>query len=118
MLATITSLILLAEGEAAPQPQFNIWAFLIPLMIVFTLFQLMNGPQKKEQARREQLLKNLKKNDRVSTIGGILGSVVNISADGKEVTLKVDDNTRIKFRRSAIADVFADEPVESAPKST
>ena len=52
------------------------------------------------------------------TIGGIFGTVANVSTDGKEVTLKVDDSTRIKFRKSAIAEVFSDEPPSETPPKT
>lgn len=110
-------MLLIAEGEGA-KDQGGIWIILIPLLIIFTLYYFMDSPRRREQSRRDQMLKNMKKNDRVATIGGILASVADISADGKEVTLKVADNTRIKFRRTAIAEVFGDEPVDSAPKST
>ena len=110
-------MLLLAEGEAAQQ-QGGIWIILIPLMIIFTLYYFMDSPRRRETSRRDLMLKNMKKNDRVATIGGILGTVADISADGKEVTLKVADNTRIRFRRSAIAEVFGDEPTEPTPKAT
>ncbi len=117
MLASLTFLMTLAEGNA-PKDQTPIWYVLgPPLVLFFILYYYMDAPRRRETTRRDLMLKNMKKNDRVATIGGILGSVVNISTDGKEVTLKVDDNTRIKFRRSAIAEVFGDEP-EAAPKST
>jgi preprotein translocase subunit YajC len=117
MLASITSLLLLAEGEAA-QPQGGIWIILFPLLIIFTLYYFMDSPRRRETARRDLMLKNMKKNDRVATIGGILGSISDISADGKEVTVRVADNTRIRFRRSAIAEVFGDEPADASPKPT
>lgn len=117
MLVTLNSLLLLAEGEAAAQ-QAPLWSLAFPLLAIFGLFYFMDAPRRRDQARRESMLKNMKKNDRVATIGGILGSVVNISTDGKEVTLKVDDNTRIKFRRTAIAEVFGDEPAETTTKPT
>lgn len=117
MLASLNLLLVLAEGEP-PAAQPPLWSFAFPLLAIFALFYFMDAPRRRDQARRESMLKNMKKNDRVATIGGILGSVVNISTDGKEVTLKVDDNTRIKFRRSAIAEVFGDESSEPAQKST
>lgn len=117
MLASLTSLTILAEGNAAKDPT-PIWFVLgPPLVLFFILYYYMDAPRRRDQKRRDLMLKNMKKNDRVATVGGILGSVVNISTDGKEVTLKVDDNTRIRFRRSAISEVFGDEP-EAAPKST
>ena len=104
---------------ADPEAQTDIWKVLIPyLVIISLLYFFMSSPKRREQSRRDQSLKNLKKNDRVVTIGGIFGSVVNISTDGKEVTLKVDDSTRIRFRKTAIADVLSDEtPGDTAPKS-
>ena len=117
MLAELNTLLLLAEGEAAG-PQAPLWSLAFPLLAIFFLFYVMDSPRRRDQAKRESMLKNMKKNDRVATIGGILGSVVNISTDGKEVTLKVDDNTRIRFRRTAIAEVFGDEPTETTTKPT
>ncbi|MFN8854363.1 MAG: preprotein translocase subunit YajC, partial [Planctomycetaceae bacterium] len=55
-----------------------------------------------EQKRRQAELERLKKDDEVVTIGGIFGTVVNLSEDRKEVTLKIADNTRVRVLRSAI----------------
>lgn len=48
------------------------------------------------------MVQSLQKNDRVRTIGGIIGTVVDVK--GEEVTLKVDEsnNTKIKVILSAI----------------
>ncbi|MBM4076272.1 MAG: preprotein translocase subunit YajC [Planctomycetes bacterium] len=118
MFSIRTFLSLAAEAPPPAQDQNFIWKILIPYFVVISiLYFLMSGPKRKDQARRDEALKSLKKNDRVITIGGIYGSVVNISQDGKEVTLKVDDSTRIKFRKTAIAEVLVDEaPTESTPK--
>ena len=53
---------------------------------------------------------NLKKNDRIVTIGGIYGTVVNINSDIDEVTIRVDEgtNTKIRMMRSAISRVVSD----------
>ena len=49
----------------------------------------------------------IKKHDRVQTIGGVIGAIVEVKPD--EVVLKVDEssNTRITFARSAIQQVLA-----------
>lgn len=83
---------------------------LIPLMaIAFLWYFLLFRPQRQEQHRRSQMLSALKKNDKVVTIGGMIGTIANIAPDGKEVTLKVDDNARIRFLRSSIQSVIRDE---------
>lgn len=106
-----------AEG-AAPKNDNIFWVILPPLAVILILYVVMDSPQRREKAKREAMMKNLKKDDRVVTIGGILGSVANISQDGKEVTLKVDDGTRIRFRRTAIAEVLSNEPVAESTKTT
>lgn len=84
--------------EAAP----GVVQFL-PLMIIGVMFYfIMLRPQQKEQQRRKETLNALKKHDRVVTNGGMIGSVADLSGDGRFVTLKVDDQTRIKFLRSSI----------------
>ncbi len=95
---------LLAEAETpAQQPAPGLGQMVFPLvMIVFVWYFLILRPQGKERRDREAQLANLKKNDRVVTFAGIIGTVVGFSNDNKEVTLRVDDNVKMKFLRSAI----------------
>lgn len=81
------------------KPFIPLW-MLLPLMLVM-VFMLFRGPRKQKQ-QRKQLVQSLKKNDRVQTIGGIIGTIVDIKGD--EITLKVDEssNTKIKIVSSAI----------------
>ena len=94
---------LLAAGDDKAAPATDGLMMFAPLIAIGIVFYfLLLRPQRKEQASRESMLAALKKNDKVLTIGGVIGSVANISSDGQEVTLRVDDNTRIKFIRSSI----------------
>lgn len=112
-------LILAQNGEQPRPPGDPFGAIWFPMIIIAVLWYfLLFRPQRREQAKKEQMLSALKKNDRVITIGGIIGTVANISADGREVTLKVDDNTRIKFLRSSIQGVMKDEAEESVGKTS
>ena len=76
------------------------WIFLA-LMLVMMYLILFRGPRKKQQEHRK-MVQTLSKNDKVRTIGGIIGTVVDIKGD--EITLKVDEsnNTKIKVVASAI----------------
>ena len=78
---------------------FPLWLFL-PLIILM-IFMLFRAPQKQKQ-QRKKLEQSLEKNDKVLTIGGIIGTIVELKDD--EITLKVDEsnNTKLKVRRSAI----------------
>ena len=93
------------EKPAANGLDFMMFAPFVAIAIIF--YFLLIRPQRREQASREAMLSALKKNDKVVTIGGVIGSVSNISPDGQEVTLKVDDNTRMKFVRSSIQRVVS-----------
>ncbi|MBW3539642.1 MAG: preprotein translocase subunit YajC [Planctomycetes bacterium] len=111
------SLWILAEAEnAAKQPPgLSLFEILIPFLAIFLIFQLLFGrgaQQKRERQRVENLLTSLKKNDPVETIGGILGTVANVSPEKQEVTIRVDDNTRIRMRASAISRVVTDPAKE------
>ena len=95
-------------GNAAPQnPLFGMLLIFAPILVLWYLLVLM--PQNKERSKRQDMLKSLKKNDPVVTIGGIIGTVVNVTEDGEEVTVRVDDNTRLKLRRDAIREVVVKE---------
>jgi len=73
----------------------------LALMFVVMYLLLFRGPRKKQQ-EHQRMVKALQKNDRVQTIGGIIGVVVDVKDD--EITLKVDENnnTKIKVVPSAI----------------
>jgi preprotein translocase subunit YajC len=118
----LSSLILFAEAGAdaakdVPPAQdygmilFNILPF---VAIGFLFYFMLIRPQRKEQSKRQEMLSNVKKNDRVVTIGGIYGVVMNVYREADEITLKVDEstNTKIRVTLSSIARVMGDEPAE------
>lgn len=111
--------LLLADEEKKPGGQADPFILMMPFLAMVVLwFVLIRGPQKREQASREAMLSALKKNDKVVTIGGMIGTVANVSADGQEVTLKVDDNTRIRMIRSSIQRVLSGEGEPEKPAET
>ena len=111
----ITRLLLAADEQRPPSMQ----AVLIYASVGILCFYLMvMRPAGRDRKKVEDLLANLKKNDRVLTSGGIIGSVVMLSQDGKEITLKVDDNTRIKFHRNFITKVLIEEKKDDAEKKS
>jgi preprotein translocase subunit YajC len=81
--------------------------FLVLLFVVM-YFMLFRGPRKQQRQQR-QLVQTLKKNDRVRTIGGIIGTVVEVRDD--EVHLKIDEanNTKIWVSTTAIGKNLSEE---------
>lgn len=105
-------------GAAAPATDGlgSLWTFM-PLMLgVMLIFMLISGrPQQKEQARVKKMMSSLKKNDRVVTAGGIIGSVVNAPGDSEYVTIRIDEsnNTKLQLLRQSIVRVIEDEPAKT-----
>jgi len=75
---------------------------ILPLMIgMFAImYFLIIRPQQKQKRERENLLRAIKKGDRVVTSGRLYGTVVGLSEH--TVTLKVADQVKLDFERSAI----------------
>ncbi len=105
--------VLLAQNGNAAQPGWNsLLGPLFPFLMIAVLFYfLMIRPERRKRTELAAMLQNLKKNDRVVTIGGIYGTIVNAQPDLDEVTIKVDENTNTKLRmqRSAIARVVSSD---------
>lgn len=89
-------------GNPSTTGSFMSLMITVVLMIAIFYFFLIR-PQSKRQKETEKMLAALKKGDKVVTIGGIHGTVT--STKEKTVVLKVDDNTKIEFNRTAIASV-------------
>jgi preprotein translocase subunit YajC len=80
----------------------------LPMIAIFAIFYFfLIRPQNKKQKETEKMIAALKKGDKVVTIGGIHGVIS--STKEKTVVVKVDDNTKIEFNRTAIATVVTDE---------
>lgn len=81
---------------------------MLPMFLIMGLifYFLLIRPQSREKKKRAQMIDALKKNDRVLTIGGIVGTITAVRDD--EITLKVDEssNTKITFSRASIQRVM------------
>lgn len=72
-------------------------------LIIVVFYFLVIRPQNKKKKDAAKMLEAMKRGDRVVTIGGMHGSVDSVKDN--EVVLKVDDNVKIKFSKSAISQV-------------
>ena len=98
-----------ATTQAAPTPGWleivrSPMTVVMLCIIVFYIFMIKN--KKSQENTRKGMLNQLKRGDRIQTIGGILGTVIEAKDD--EVLVKVDEssNTKIRFARSAIHKVL------------
>ena len=87
--------------DAAPMPDMTSTIIMILLMVGVFYFMLIR-PENKRKKEAEQMRSNLKTGDRITTIGGITGVVVNIK-DDKFVIETGADQVRIEFAKWALS---------------
>lgn len=68
------------------------------------LWFLMIRPQQQRQKKHAEMVRGLKVNDRVITIGGIYGTIIKVKED--TLILKVADNVRIEILKNAVSQVI------------
>ena len=101
-------------SRPAPGPRDFMSGPLFPLMLgLLVLYFFMMRSNKGKDKQRQEMLKQLKRNDEVQTIGGVIGKVVEARED--RVLVKVDETTQTKiwFSRSAIHRVLDAEKTEA-----
>jgi preprotein translocase subunit YajC len=91
------------DGTAASPGPGSLLIWLLPLALVFLMLSMGN---RKEKKKRAKIMAALSKGDKVQTVGGVLGTVVEVRDD--EIVVKVDENanTRLRFARSAIQSIL------------
>ena len=96
-------------GAPAAPPGADMFWILIPVLVMMVLFSTLSG--RKQKKARAKMLSELRKNDRVVTAGGIIGSVVEVKPD--VVVLRVDEGreTKLTFTRDAITTIL--KPADS-----
>jgi len=91
--------------QPAQKSPFDNTFFWVMIAGAVVLFYIMSRSRKKQEAKQKQMLSSLKKGDKVTTIGGIIGTAIEVRDD--EVVIKVDENsnTRMKFARWAVRNI-------------
>ncbi len=79
----------------------------ISIIYIVALFALLYflfiRPQQKRQKQHQKMISELRVNDEVTTVGGILGTVIKIKED--TVVLRLSDNVKAEFLKNAIGQV-------------
>lgn len=85
----------------------------VPFIFIFAIFYfLLIMPQQKKQKKWQQMLSNLKSGDKVTTSGGIRGTILSLKDDA--VQLRVPpDNLRLEVALSSIVSVATEEITKS-----
>jgi preprotein translocase subunit YajC len=99
-----SGLALLQAAPATGNPTGSMISTLVTFGLVFVIFYfLIIRPQSKKQKAAQKMIEAVKKGDKVVTAGGVHAIVFAVKE--KTVILKVDENTKMEFSKSAIASV-------------
>ena len=100
-----TSTLLALAGPARPGEP-NPLASLVMMGLIFAIFYfVLILPMRRKQKKLEELVKGLKSGDRVVLSSGIFGTITGTEDDA--FLVRVDDKTRIKVLKSAVASLQA-----------
>jgi preprotein translocase subunit YajC len=101
----VTASLALLAGVPAASGGLTI---LLPLLLIPVLYLLMIRPQQKRQKQWQTMLAGIKSGDRVTTAGGIRGTILSIKDD--VIVIRVaPDNLKLEVAKSAIASVTTQE---------
>jgi preprotein translocase subunit YajC len=86
-------------------------AILVPLVLLGLMYLLLIRPQQQRVRRARELMSSLEVGDQIVTIGGVIGTIVELEDDRAKV--RVADGVVLTFIRPAIS-----RKVEAAPSGT
>lgn len=93
-----------ADGAAArPGSSWSMWVMLALIFVVMYFFMI--HPQRKQQKELAEFRKGLQKGDKIVTIGGIYGEILEAEENSPTVLVRVDGDVKIRFDKSAIQKV-------------
>lgn len=92
-----------AEGAAPAQGGWSMWVMLILIFVVMYFFMIR--PQRKQQKEAEAFRNSLKAGDKIVTIGGIYGTVKEVS--DATLLITVDNGVNIRVAKNAVQKDFS-----------
>lgn len=85
----------------------------VPFVFIFAIFYfLLIMPQQKKQKKWQKMLSSLKSGDKVTTSGGLRGTILSLKDDAVQLRIP-PDNLRMEVTLSSIVSVATDELTKS-----
>lgn len=105
---------ILAQAPAGGAPQGGLLGNPLVFMVLMfvMMYFLMIRPQRQRQKEHERLINNVKVGDHVAMSGGEHGIITSVKE--RTVMVKVADNVKIEYDRSAIATITKKSDVVEA----
>jgi preprotein translocase subunit YajC len=87
----------------------NLGGLALPILFFVALYFLMIVPNQRKQKKWQNMLSELKAGDRVTTNGGIKGTIISVKDD--VLVLRVQpDGVKLEFAKQSVAAVTTDTP--------
>ena len=103
----LMTLLQAAGAQGAAGGQWTMWVMLLLIFVVMWFFMIR--PQRKQQKELQKFRDGLQKGDKVVTVGGIFGTVVEIKE--KSVLIEVDKDVKIRVDKNSLVKGYSDAPV-------
>ena len=81
---------------------------MLPVLMIGVVYLMMIRPQQKKQKLWTQMLSDLKTGDKITTTGGIRGTIISLKDDALVIRV-APDGIKIEVVKSAIAAVTTQE---------
>jgi preprotein translocase subunit YajC len=96
-----------AHAQAAGATAGGGLGSLMPLIIIFGIFYfLLIRPQQKKLKEHQQMVESAKRNDKIVTAGGIVGTIAKVNSDNETVEVKITTGVEVTVMKSTIANVL------------
>jgi preprotein translocase subunit YajC len=87
-------------------------ALMLPVLLLVVFYFLLIRPQNKRAKEQREMLSKIAAGDEVTTVGGILGKVVDVGE--QFLTLEIADGVSVKLQKSQVAQLLPKGTVKNA----
>ena len=94
-----------APAQGAGGSSWSMWVMLALIFVVMWLFMIR--PQRKQQKELQEFRSGLKKGDKVVTVGGIYGEIVEV--DEKTALIKVDGEVKLRVDKNGLVKDYSQQ---------
>mgnify|MGYP001160336751 CR=1 FL=1 len=98
-IPTLSSILLMTQPNQEGSGGFGSLIFLLLIIVIFYMFFIR--PQMKRSKEQKKFRENIKKGDKIITIGGLHGKIVEVQET--TFTIEVAENTRLRIEKTAVA---------------
>ncbi|MCF8495605.1 MAG: preprotein translocase subunit YajC [Alphaproteobacteria bacterium] len=104
-ISTVSSPVPTSAATLPPAPgagEAFLWNMGMVAVLAALFYVLLVMPQQRRFREHSRMLSNLKKGDRVSTGGGLIGTIEKISEESNEVTIDLGGGTKVLATRASL----------------